>query len=169
MTEEKRANALDTDHTLPPDQVRLSRSTRGLLQVQIGGQEYEDVRIRRAFPLDLPERFIGLFEPDGTEVGLLESAEGLDSQSRQVLDEELERTYFLPVITEVNTIGEEFGVVHAEVETTSGPRHIEIRGIRSHIRLLSRRRALIEDATGNRYELRDYHLLSKHVREILGL
>ena len=66
-------------------------------------------------------------------------------------------------------IGEEFGVVHADVETTSGARQIEIRGIRSSIRVLSRNRALVEDADGNRYELTDYRNLQKMTREILGL
>ena len=62
-----------------------------------------------------------------------------------------------------------FRSVHADVETTSGARQIEIRGIRSSIRVLSRNRALVEDAEGNRYELSDFRLLSKLTREILGL
>ena len=113
--------------------------------------------------------YLGFFLADGTEVGMLASPDGLDDDSRRVLMAELERSYFLPVITAVRKIGEEFGVVHAEVETTSGPREIEIRGIRSSIRVLSRQRALVEDASGNRYELRDYHRLEKLTREILGL
>ena len=55
------------------------------------------------------------------------------------------------------------------METSSGPRRIEIRNIRSHIRVLSRNRALIEDAEGNRYELRDFHRLPAVTREVFGL
>ena len=55
------------------------------------------------------------------------------------------------------------------METSSGPRELEIRGIRSNIRLLSKNRALIEDVEGNRYELRDWERLPKLTREILGL
>ncbi|MCH7790062.1 MAG: DUF1854 domain-containing protein, partial [Acidobacteria bacterium] len=61
------------------------------------------------------------------------------------------------------------GVVYADVETSSGPRQLEIRQIRTNIRLLSKNRALIEDVEGNRYELRDWGRLPKLTREILGL
>ena len=99
----------------------------------------------------------------------MEDPAGLDSDSRAALDEQLALTYFLPKITDVTHIGEEFGVVFADVETTSGARQIEIRGIRSSIRVLSRNRALVEDAEGNRYELSDYRSLPKITREVLGL
>ncbi|MFH1566707.1 MAG: DUF1854 domain-containing protein [Gemmatimonadota bacterium] len=169
MSDPEAAPATPADKNLDPAQVRFARTRRGQLQMTVAGQAYEEVRLRRAFPLEIPDRYLGFFLPDGSEVGLLASPDGLDEESRKVLTAELERTYFLPVITAVGKIGEEFGVVHADVETTSGPRQIEIRGIRSSIRVLSRQRALVEDATGNRYELRDYHRLSKLTREILGL
>ena len=55
------------------------------------------------------------------------------------------------------------------METTRGPRRIEVRGIRANIRVLARDRALIEDTDGNRYELRDFHRLPAVTREVLGL
>ena len=89
--------------------------------------------------------------------------------SRRVLDGELSKIYFLPVITDITSIGEDHAVLHADVETSSGPRHLEVRQIRTNIRLLSKNRALIQDVEGNRYELRDYAKLPKLTREILGL
>lgn len=155
---------------LDPATLALRHTEGGLLAVRIGdGDEVVDVSVRRAFPLEAADGYIGFYDPAGDELGILESVEGLSEANRSALDEQLARTYFLPVITEVTQIGEDFGVVHADVETTSGPRHIEIRGIRSSIRVLSRRRALIEDADGNRYELRDFHKLPGITREVLGL
>ena len=156
------------DNILDPAQVRLCRGPRGSLSMRLGGVEHEDLRVRRAFPLERPDRYIGFLLPDNTELGMLVSAEELDAESRRVLAEELEKTYFLPVITAITELGEEFGVVYADVETTVGPRQIEIRGIRSNIRLLSRRRALIVDAIGNRYELPNTDELPKRTKEILG-
>ena len=157
------------DIILDAEQMQIRRTDRGLLAVQSGSTDYDDVSVRRAFPLEAADRFIGFFDTDGNELGILENLSNLDTASRAALDEQLALTYFLPKITDVTHIGEEFGVVHADVETTSGARHIEIRGIRSSIRVLSRHRALVEDAEGNRYEMSDFRRLPKITREILGL
>lgn len=157
------------NHLLDPAQLACTRSARGSLVVKLGAQEHQGVEVRRAFPLEAADRYIGFFLADGAELGLLENPERLDAQSQQVLREELDKIYFRPVITQVHDIGEEFGVVFIEVETTRGPRRLEIRGIRTSIRPLSGYRALVEDVDGNRYELRDWHLLPRVTREILGL
>ena len=158
-----------SDYVIDPQQVQISRSEHGNLVLHWRGAEYTDLDVRRAYPLEAADRFIVFFQADGEELGLLEKIADLDAGSRQVLVDELAKIYFRPVITQFDHIDEEFGVVEADVQTTSGPRHIEIRQIRSKIRLLSRNRALIEDADGNRYELRDWHQMPKLTREILGL
>lgn len=154
---------------LDPSTIRIRRTERGMLLVHIGTDAHDDVSVRRAFPLQAADKLIGLFDSDGEELGILEVPQQLDADSRAALDEQLSITYFLPKITTVVNVTEDFGVVQADVVTTSGDRQIEIRGIRSSIRVLSRHRALIEDAEGNRYELSDYRTLPKIMREILGL
>ena len=149
--------------------MQIRRTDHALLAVRIGSQDFDDVTVRRAFPLEAANQYIGFYDTEGTELGILQDPGRLDAASAAALDEQLSLTYFLPKITGVTHIGEEFGVVYADVETTSGPRHIEIRGIRSSIRVLSRNRALVEDAEGNRYELSDFRRLPKITREILGL
>ncbi len=157
------------EHILDPDRLEIYYSERGELVVNLDGKEYADPKIRCAFPLESSTRFIGFFLADGAELGLLEDIDELAEDSRSCLRVELDKIYFCPLILGVDHIDEEFGVVNADVETSSGPRHIEIRQIRKNIRLLSGHRALIEDADGNRYELRDWHHLPKLTREILGL
>ncbi len=154
---------------LDPSALRIRRNIRALLTVEKDGERFDDVSVRRAFPLEMADAYIGFFDAGGEEIGLLESLDGLEEESRTVLEDQLALTYFLPVITSVSRVGEEYGVVRADVETTRGSRQIEIRNIRSKIRVLSRRRALIEDAEGNRYELRDFHRLPAVTREVLGL
>jgi hypothetical protein len=165
---EKRGHAYQ-DYLLDPAALKLYYSARATLVVRYGDREYQDPVVRRAFPLEAADCFIGFFAADGSEIGLLEDPQALDPHSRRLLHQALERTYFCPRILSFERLGEEFGVVQAEVQTDSGPRHLEIRGIRHKVRLLSRQRALIEDVEGNRYELRDYHRLPKLTRKILGL
>ena len=160
---------IQDDLVLDPKNTRFSRSPRNQLIITLNGTEYTDLNVRRAFPLEDAQRYIGFFLADGTELGLLKNLDDLDPDSRQYLMEELEKDYFRPVILEIPKIEEDFGVVHIDIVTSNGPRHIQIRGIRSNIRMLARNRALIEDVDGNRYELRDWNLLPKLTREILGL
>ncbi|MEE2658351.1 MAG: DUF1854 domain-containing protein [Candidatus Latescibacterota bacterium] len=160
---------MPTDAMLDASALRAQRADDGGLTVTLGDDNYEGVKVRRAFPLESPFEFIGLFASDGSEIGVVERVGDLDTQTAEALREELGRTYFLPVITDIDNLTEAFGVLQADIETSSGSRHIEIRGYRSKIRILSSNRALIEDAEGNRYELRNYHKLPRITRKILGL
>jgi hypothetical protein len=157
------------DFILDPGAVQLRRTARGDMVMELEGREYVDPKVRRAFPLEESEGYIGFFATDGDEIGMLETLEGLDAGSRQVLLEELEKVYFRPEITAFDKLTEEFGTVRAQVQTSNGARTIQIRGIRSNIRLLSGYRATIEDVEGNRYLLKEWNRLPKNTREILGL
>ncbi|MFA6108998.1 MAG: DUF1854 domain-containing protein [Candidatus Latescibacterota bacterium] len=168
MTVNERGHAGE-ERWLDPAQVRCRRSPRGGLQLQVGDQEYREFTVRRAFPLEDENRFIGFFLPDGNEIGLLENPGELDPDSWAALQEELEKIYFRPRITSFLHLTEEHGVLRGEIETASGIRPLEIRGWRENVRMLSGNRAIVEDVDGNRYFLDDWRLLPKQTREILGL
>ena len=80
----------------------------------------------------------------------------LDEISRQIVVEELERTYFMPRITDVYDIHDDLGVVSWEVATDKGDRSFHVRNIRQNVRKMGRRRLVIRDVDGNRYEIRDW-------------
>jgi len=154
---------------LDADKVRFRRNARGGLLLEIEGEEHESVNLRLAFPLEAEEDFIGVFETDGTELGMLERLADLDPASQEVVREELRKIYFRPKVVTIGKIVEEHGVLRGEIETTSGPRPLEIRGWRENVRILSGDRAIIQDVDGNRYLVDDWRQLPKLTREILGL
>lgn len=157
------------DFLLDPAKMRFSRSEHGSLILHLDGETHHDLNIRRAFPLEKGDRYIGFFASDGSELGLLEDLETLEEHSRSELLVELDKIYFRPRITAFNSLDEEFGVLRGSIETTSGPRPLEIRGYRQNVRMLSGNRAIIEDVDGNRYLVEDWPSLPQHIREILGL
>ena len=170
MTIEKTTPATIGDNKLDAKDLRVYRSDRGTLCVSVGVDTvHEDVHVRRAFPLLHSDRYIGLILADGEELGMLENSQGLDPQSLALLEQELEKTYFLPIILEFRSIGEEHNVIFADVETSSGPRTIYVRGYRNKIRSLPGNRAIIEDVDGNRYEVRNLDSFPKLTQDILGL
>ena len=157
------------DFLLDPQKVRFSRSERGSLILKLDGEEYTDIKIRRAFPLEESDRYIGVFAAEDQELGIIEDPQQLDDQSRQALRDELDKIYFQPQVLAFNSLDEEFGVLRGQIETTSGPRQLEIRGYRTNVRMLSGSRAVIEDVDGNRYLIANWRTLPRRTREILGL
>ena len=168
MTNHSRGYSYE-DFLLDPAKMRFFRSERGSLILALDGEEHTDLKIRRAFPFEQTERFIGVFDSNGDELGLLEDPQTLDDDSRRALFDELDKIYFHPKILIFNDIDEEYGVLRGDIETTSGPRQLEIRNYRTNVRMLSGGRAIIEDVDGNRYLIEDWHALPQHTREILGL
>ncbi len=157
------------DFLLDPHRVRFSRSERGSLILTLDGEEHTDIKIRRAFPLEEFDHYIGVFAAEDQELGLIEDPQQLDDQSRQALRDELDKIYFQPQVLAFNSLDEEFGVLRGEIETTSGPRQLEIRSYRTNVRMLSGGRAVIEDVDGNRYLIANWRALPQKTREILGL
>ncbi|MFT5087030.1 MAG: hypothetical protein ACI906_004789 [Candidatus Latescibacterota bacterium] len=158
-----------SDFLLDATKMSFSRSENGNLILHLDGETYNDLNIRRAFPLEKGDRYIGFFTSDRSELGLLEDPSELEENSRRELLAELDKIYFRPRITAFNSLDEEFGVLRGEIETTSGPRPLEIRGFRQNVRMLSNNRAIIEDVDGNRYIVEDWPSLPQRIREILGL
>ena len=157
------------DFLLDPQKVRFSRSERGSLILKLDDEEYTDIKIRRAFPLEESDRYIGVFAAEDQELGTIEDPQQLDDQSHQALRDELDKIYFQPQVLAFNSLDEEFGVLRGQIETTSGPRQLEIRGYRTNVRMLSGSRAVIEDVDGNRYLIANWRALPQRTREILGL
>lgn len=143
---------------LDPGQVRLRLDEYNdlVLECPDGRQA---VTAHRAFPLTAAGQFIVLKGEDGSEIGLIRDIAGLDEQSRAVLESDLERTYFAPVILQVNKLEENFHIPKWDVETDSGHRVFEVRSRRRDIRVMTGGRILLRDADGNRYEIPDYRKL----------
>jgi len=131
-----------------------------LADPQIGGERsYLRVQAARAFPLHDPDRYIGLRDGDDKDIGTLVTLDGLDPDSRALVEEELYRRYFLPRILKVNNVREEFGLTTWDVETDKGPRTFIVRHLREATQELTPTRLLVTDVDGNRFEFPDVRQL----------
>jgi hypothetical protein len=137
-------------------QIRITRNSQGALVLQRSGEEPRPVKPVRALPLTDPDNWIGLMDEKGKPVHMVESLAALDPDSRDLLTRELEQIYFLPKITRIREVVEEYGVLRLQVDTDRGPRAFEIR-TREHIRFLPDGRILLRDLDGNRYEIPCVH------------
>jgi len=120
-----------------------------------------------AFPFTCPKGMIGLRDREGNEIGILEGLAGLDAQSRRLVEEALERCYFMPRIHNILDIQEVLSVVEWEVETNKGARAFQVRDVRKSIRRVAVRKLVIKDVDGNRYQIPDWMTLPAHAQKLL--
>ena len=153
---------------LDPDKARFSVDAFEDLNLELAGdQTYSRVRVKRAFPLTRDDCFIVVQDREGKEIGSLARLDALDRDSRQAVEDELERAYFTPRIQRIAKVTTTNRVPRWEVETDRGPRTFEIYSGRRDVRLLGAGRILVQDADGNRYEIPDYRHLDPASRALV--
>lgn len=147
--------------------VKCSRRDGGGLDMELPGRKLSDVNLIPAFPISGRKRMIAVLDKKGEELGFIDDISKLDSESRAVVKEELERSYFMPRITDIIEAEEKLSVLTLETETDRGERIIQVRNPRQSIRKLPHNRVVIKDVDGNRYEIRDWTSLPSYGRELL--
>lgn len=137
---------------LDPSKVRLRRHG-GMVRLTVeGDRSWTRAQPARAFPISDPEHYIGFLDAAGKDIGMIKDPSGLDEESKQILAEELELRYFVPVVTKVRKVKVEFGTVYWSLETTRGPRDIVVRNLRDNLQEVSAVRVFVTDIEGNRYD-----------------
>ena len=153
----KVSNTWTTLHLLDPKKIKAVRDEDGVVWLRRSGQEDQMVdRAVPAFPLTKPDAFVTLFDEQGREIGLIRTIRKLDDRSRRTLEEEIERSYFMPQIKQIRDVKEGLGIETWEVLTSKGERRFEVRSSRRDVRPVGRRRLLIKDVDGNRFDIPDW-------------
>jgi hypothetical protein len=151
---------------------KFSKGSSGVLQLEIKDEIfYPKVWLFRAFPLSGLSGFISVRNADAEdlpEIGLIEDISKFPATMQKLITEELDKRYFVPVITEILSIKEAGDRLDWEVLTDKGNRQFTVRAPYEHIRSLKDNNLLIIDIHNCRYEIRDYNLLSNKIKDILA-
>jgi hypothetical protein len=139
-------------HLLEPARIQLDRDEHDRLRLRLDGVVYEKVKPVRCFTHTLPEQYVSLSDAEGKEIGLIEDLNALPPAARQLLQEELEKCYFVPEIVRIRQLTSRYGVTSWRVETDRGPRDFQVRS-RDDVRRLPRGLILITDIDGNRFRI----------------
>lgn len=146
----------------------LERDSAGrLIVVDANGQRYVDVEPLRAFPISDPEHWISLCDAQGREVACVPSISQLPSEQRELLQSELTRREFVPVIQRIESISSLAEPCEWAVLTDRGPTRFVLNSD-EHVRKLGADRALILDSHGLRYLVPDAKQLDAHSRRLLS-
>jgi hypothetical protein len=131
------------------------------------GETHENVSLHRLFPLSLPKEFISVKGSDGKEIGVIESMEGLDGESKLVVDAELQRRYFTPQILKINTLVNERGLWRWVVETHRGEAEFFVRDWRDSSFELTPGRWHILSVEGQRFTIEKLEDLDERSQKLL--
>lgn len=149
----------------------FARTEGGFASLKTQDKEYARVGIYLTFPLTNPEEFISIREADekAKEIGMIEKLSDLTSDQQEIIREQIKLRYFMPVITKVLDIKDEYGYAYWHVATDFGVCRFTTQISGDAVVTLNDCRLLITDIDGNRYEIPDFNQLHITERKKLDL
>ncbi len=171
--DERLLSSLET-RWLTPENSRFERSPGGFLNLFYEGKEYKRVAVHRCFPFSAKDDYLSIREAEdmgeaGMEIGLIENMRTWPEEVQKMLDEQLALRYFMPKITKVKKIKEEFGFSYWDVITDRGPAAFTVRGGSGSIFSPSHNRYIITDIDGNRFIIENMEEMTAKERKLLDL
>ena len=156
---------------LTKENAKFSRTDGGFVSLKFGGKEYARVGVYLTFPLTEPEEYISIREADekAKEIGIIEKLSQLDKDQQEMIREQIKLRYFMPTITKVLDIKDEYGYAYWNVTTSFGACRFTTRMSGDAVVSLGESRMLVTDIDGNRYEIPDFYQLSVAERKKLDL
>ena len=158
-------------HLMTSENATFSRTEGGFVSLKTGDKEYARVGIYLTFPLTNPEEFISIREADekAKEIGMIEKLSLLKPDQQEMIKEQIKLRYFIPVITKVLDIKDEYGYAYWHAQTNFGVCRFTTRMSGNAVVSLSDSRLMVTDIDGNRYDIPDFYQLSIMDRKKLDL
>lgn len=149
----------------------FTRTEGGFLALKTEDKEYVRVGVYLTFPLTNPEEFISIREADekAKEIGLIEKLSELPKEQQEMIREQIRLRYFMPVITKVLDVKDEYGFAYWHVMTNFGVCRFTTQMSGDAVITLGESRLLVTDIDGNRYDIPDFYRLGVMERKKLDL
>jgi hypothetical protein len=149
---------------LDPKKTQLRQDSFGRLNLEVGIEErYGPVKVVRCLPLTQPDRFLSVQDDEGNEIGILGDLRELDSESRKLVEAELELYYLKAQVRAIRKVESRNGIITWDLETDLGPRTVHVRD-RQHIRPLKDGRIILTDIHEAKYEIPPMETLDERSR-----
>lgn len=126
-----------------------------------------DARVKRLFPLSQPDQQLVIQDGAGDEVARMPNLEGLDPISKELLESELDRRYFTPIIERIHRLENQRGMWRFEVETHRGRAEFFVRNWRDSSHEMRAGRWQITSVDGQRYEITNVDELDQRSQRFL--
>jgi Domain of unknown function (DUF1854). len=152
---------------LDPKKLRFHKHGAILRLTVEDDRSFLKVGILRAFPLSDRNRFFSVRDGAENEIGIIVNPTDLSAENQNLIDEDLQRRYFVPSVKKIVSAKERFGTVEWTVETDRGVCHFTTQNLRENVQRPAAGRIILNDVDGNRYDIRNLDELSRESQEIL--
>ena len=133
-------------------------------------QEKESrVTLCRQFPFDLLWEYISVMDEDECEIGMIRRVDVFEGEVRSVIENELSKRYYAPVIEKIYSVKERYGFSYWRVKTAEGDVKFTLRDTFRSIFSVNGERVIFSDVDGNRFEIPDVNALDKTSRRKIEL
>ena len=158
-----------------PSHIEFYESKGGLLCLKYEGEDMGRVSILRMFPFQYEEEYLCVKsetysrEEKEKEIGIIRKLSDFPLGQREMVIKELSKRYFVPEITAVNEVKDEFGHTMWKVVTTAGEREFTVTDMSSNVRNMGNNRIMLTDVYGNRYYIPDVTKVEDKALKILEI
>lgn len=149
-------------HLLDVNKVRFTRGSGGVFQGVIEGKEYQELVVYRTFPFKYTTTYISIRDTDKKEIGIIRDTAELDEVSRKEIVQELQFRYFLPQVTQINSVKQRTDLWIWELQTNLGPTRITMRNLHDYMQYPGENRIILTDVNGKRCEIPNWKALNAH-------
>ena len=150
---------LSVTNWLTPENTHFYRKNN-FLYVRFGEQD-ERAFLCRQFPFELQWEFISVMNEDGDELGIIRDVALFGEDARALLETELQRRYYSPVIDRIISVKERYGFSYWKVHTGEGEVSFTLQDTYRSIIRAGETRVIMLDVNGNRFEIPDTSALDR--------
>jgi hypothetical protein len=115
----------------------------------------------RQFPFDFLWEFISVMNEEQQEIGIIRRLDDFTGEGRALLEQELNRRYYAPVIEEIMQIKERYGFSYWHVKTKDGEVRFTLHDTYRSIIKAGEKRVIMLDVDGNRFQIPDVTALNR--------
>lgn len=168
-TEEEKIDKLLSMNYLTPDNCKFYKTAGGFAGLILDDKDYGHINVICTFPFTCPQEYISVREIDGkkNELGIIEKLSVFDADTQKLLNDQIHLRYFMPKISKILSIKEEYGHAYWTVITDKGKcKFTSSAGSGGSVTQLGNR-VIIKDSSENRYEIEDISKLStKEIKKL---
>lgn len=152
---------------LNPEKLRFMRHGATLRLTIEEDRSFPKVGVLRGFPLSDRNHFFSIRDSENNEIGLIVNPTELSAEDQKLIEDDLERRYFVPSLKRIVSAKERFGTVDWTVETDRGLCRFTTQNLRENVQRPAAGRIILNDVDGNRYDIRNVDELNRESQELL--
>lgn len=171
LSVETEAKEMASMQYITKENASFTSTEGGFVKMTFNGKVYDRVKVTRLFPFTDPSGFISIRTSDENprEIGLIEKLGDWDDRTVEMLQKQLDLSYFTPVIQKIISIKDDYGYAYFHVITDKGECKFAINMGGSNVAKLTDTRLIITDLDENRFEIRDVNALTSKEQRKLDL